>query len=750
MTLLAIGTVFYLDIDAWAISAIAVVTTTACLVRPDLPARVPAIAHRLAFPVIVAFFLGDLWWKTELLPAMVRLDIFLLLYRGINYRQRRDELQIIVLGLFLVIVAGVLTVSIAFAAQILAFVACALALLFLLTLTDTMKVPAPAPEPGRVPGWAVRTDWRMLFQRVRAATDIRVIIAGAVLFAGVVGISVLLFLAIPRFQFDNGLFLERFIFRKARTGFNDSIKFGDITEIVQDTSIALSVDVSEKSAVPLVPYWRMMVLDDYHDSKFMFSKKLRGELGADTTSSRVQVRPRYYSTHPATWVFYLESGVSQYLPLLGRFGELHFRETQSFRFSEALAIVALNSEPASMMAYQVDNMETGPLLPDAIFSSALKVVEEERTPAESRPAVTPTSPGGITEGVRKYHEALVKAELQIQLSPDDVQTLLRTVGDVQQTEPSAGAARLLPVPRAGTKRSHTSDFAQRVITWLRRNHHYSISPNIPRGAGDPLVRWLTSQESGHCELFAGSVVLLARAAGIPARVVTGFKGGTWNSYSSNLTIRNSDAHAWAELFDPAAGAWMRVDALGEPEYTVDAGPSAAAAREARTERGWSARLESLRVFWYRRIVSFDQQSQVETIRAVKQATENTGTRIRDILKSTIDNIVAFIRGPWNLRRVVGVVAFLAAGIGLTWAWREFGAGFWKELWKPAAGRRDDPVRREAGRWLGRLMARELTSVDVVPVREELQRLRFGSRETWPPPEQVFRRARKVWRRRGRR
>jgi len=51
----------------------------------------------------------------------VRLDILLLLYRGSTYRQRRDDLQVIVLGLFLIVVAGVLTVSLTFAVQILAF-----------------------------------------------------------------------------------------------------------------------------------------------------------------------------------------------------------------------------------------------------------------------------------------------------------------------------------------------------------------------------------------------------------------------------------------------------------------------------------------------------------------------------------------------------------------------------------------------------------------------------------------------------
>ena len=82
-------------------------------------------------------------------------------------------------------------------------------------------------------------DWPRLFRRVREVADWRVLTLGAGLFAGVVVLSALLFLAIPRFQIENSLFLERFISKKARTGFNDSVRFGEVTEIQQDNSVAL-------------------------------------------------------------------------------------------------------------------------------------------------------------------------------------------------------------------------------------------------------------------------------------------------------------------------------------------------------------------------------------------------------------------------------------------------------------------------------------------------------------------------------
>lgn len=79
MTLLGVWTVFYMDVDAWTLMTLTSIAAVAMLVRPTLPARVPKLVHTLAFPSILAFCAGDLWLRSEVLPAMVRLDMLLLL-----------------------------------------------------------------------------------------------------------------------------------------------------------------------------------------------------------------------------------------------------------------------------------------------------------------------------------------------------------------------------------------------------------------------------------------------------------------------------------------------------------------------------------------------------------------------------------------------------------------------------------------------------------------------------------------------
>ena len=70
--------------------------------------------------------------------------------------------------------------------------------------------------------------------------------------------------------------------------------------------------------------------------------------------------------------------------------------------------------------------------------------------------------------------------------------------------------------------------------------------------------FLFTSRKGFCEHYAGSFVVLMRAAGIPARVVTGYQGGEYNELGGYYIIRQSDAHAWAEAWLKDRG-WVRID-----------------------------------------------------------------------------------------------------------------------------------------------------------------------------------------------
>jgi len=107
-----------------------------------------------------------------------------------------------------------------------------------------------------------------------------------------------------------------------------------------------------------------------------------------------------------------------------------------------------------------------------------------------------------------------------------------------------------------------------------QNYVYTLSP--PLLGEHPVDEFLFDTRRGFCEHYASSFAVLMRAAGIPARVVTGYLGGEVNPVGDYILVRQADAHAWVEIWLPNAG-WMRVD------------PTAAVS-PARVERGIASAL----------------------------------------------------------------------------------------------------------------------------------------------------------------
>lgn len=98
---------------------------------------------------------------------------------------------------------------------------------------------------------------------------------------------------------------------------------------------------------------------------------------------------------------------------------------------------------------------------------------------------------------------------------------------------------------------------QRALGFFREeSFYYTLTP--PVAGADPVDGFLFETRRGFCEHYATSFAILMRLAGIPARVVTGYQGGSWNSLGRFLEVKQADAHAWAEVwFDD--GGWTRID-----------------------------------------------------------------------------------------------------------------------------------------------------------------------------------------------
>ncbi len=109
-------------------------------------------------------------------------------------------------------------------------------------------------------------------------------------------------------------------------------------------------------------------------------------------------------------------------------------------------------------------------------------------------------------------------------------------------------------------RHASADAAMLVNAVLERlrtgGYAYTLAPDI-FGQHSADEFWF-DRKAGFCEHIASSFVILMRALDIPARIVTGYQGGERNPIDNFWTVRQSDAHAWAEVWLGAQG-WVRVD-----------------------------------------------------------------------------------------------------------------------------------------------------------------------------------------------
>jgi transglutaminase-like putative cysteine protease len=189
--------------------------------------------------------------------------------------------------------------------------------------------------------------------------------------------------------------------------------------------------------------------------------------------------------------------------------------------------------------------------------------------------------------------------------------------------PPEGNPRALALGRELAARHADARDIVRDLLRMFREQEFVYTMRPPKLAADAVDEFLFSTRRGFCEHFASAFTFVMRAAGIPARVVTGYQGGEINPLGGYLVVRQSDAHAWSEVWIDGSG-WVRVDptAAVAPERIERGLIDAVAASEPvpgrlRSEsalwlqagRAW----DLVNDFWNERIVRFDTRRQLEML-----------------------------------------------------------------------------------------------------------------------------------------
>ena len=148
----------------------------------------------------------------------------------------------------------------------------------------------------------------------------------------------------------------------------------------------------------------------------------------------------------------------------------------------------------------------------------------------------------------------------------------------------------------GTK--NDMEKAHAIEQYLTKNYTYSLSTSPPPEGVGPIEDFLFYSKKGYCEHYATSMVLMLRASGVPARIVTGFVGGEPNEYGDYMIVRQSDAHSWIEA--AVDGVWRRFD------------PTPPVLLERQTT--FSLYMDMLILMWDRYVVGFSSSDQRDLFR----------------------------------------------------------------------------------------------------------------------------------------
>lgn len=172
-------------------------------------------------------------------------------------------------------------------------------------------------------------------------------------------------------------------------------------------------------------------------------------------------------------------------------------------------------------------------------------------------------------------------------------------------------------------------WVQAALQHLRQgDYRYTLEPGL--FGPDSADEFWFDQRAGFCEHVASAFVVLMRALGVPARIVTGYLGGEINPIDGLWTVRQSDAHAWAEVWLPgpagSAGSWTRVDptaALAPSRVQQLQRLSAAQGLAARTlspslAPAWARQLrsawEAINHGWNQRVLNYTQAEQLNLLK----------------------------------------------------------------------------------------------------------------------------------------
>ncbi|MCC6208205.1 MAG: DUF3488 domain-containing transglutaminase family protein [Gammaproteobacteria bacterium] len=181
--------------------------------------------------------------------------------------------------------------------------------------------------------------------------------------------------------------------------------------------------------------------------------------------------------------------------------------------------------------------------------------------------------------------------------------------------------------------------------------YYTLDP--PPLSGNAVDEFLFQTRRGFCEHYSAAFTVLMRAAGIPARVVTGYQGGELNPLDDYLIVRQRDAHAWSEIWLEGRG-WVRVDptAAVAPQRIEQGIDSVLPAQQRGLLRDFQS--DAFNALWQRSRLAFDTLNNRWNQWVLAYGPENQAAVLARLgLHSRVTTVLAVLTGIVLLLVVIG-------------------------------------------------------------------------------------------------
>ena len=489
----AVLTSGYLDWPSAALAGLGLLIR-ALMVAGVIAFHVPArVVAALAIGYLGFFPLDYYYISGGFLAATVHMVFFLAVLKLVAAKSARDYGYLKAIAGLELIAAAVLSSGYSFLLYLAVFVLFAIA-------TFSSGEIRRAAEARRAAS-AGEHPVSVVSRSALAAFSRRLSILSVILFGGILLLTALLFLVLPR---TAQAAFERFVPQRSRlTGFSNTVTLGEIGRIKQSSAPVMHVRSYQNEGF-LPVKWRGAALAEF-DGKRWFNPP-----GQD----------------------------------------------QPVRVDNGLVTVRQATEGASRGPNVIYQVHLEPLVADTLFFAGTVETINIDVPflrasrgggfhVPARFGVRGLNYGAYGFMPNEWAPGRYTAEL-----PPFMSRELLTLPDID--------ARIPDLAREMTRGAETpAEKARALETRLRTTYGYTLDL-LSKPVEDPLAYFLFERKKGHCEYFASSMAVMLRTLGIPSRVITGFQSGVYNSMTGWQVIRASDAHSWVEAWIEGRG-WTTFD-----------------------------------------------------------------------------------------------------------------------------------------------------------------------------------------------